>query len=137
MKIPEDFQVAEDDMEKPTNLKELIKAYVDFHKNKKKVEKVDKLMKGLEQGEDILQISHDFLLARGEPDNLKDLIKAYVQFHTNGKVDELLDGFEKYKIESDGSLQSIAQDFQLALSFCFLRTDMKDDPDKKTISLNI
>ena len=43
MKIPEDFQVAEDDMEKPTNLKELIKAYVDFHKNKKKVEKVDKL----------------------------------------------------------------------------------------------
>ena len=126
-------------MEKPTNLKELIKAYVDFHKNKKKVEKVDKLMKGLEQGEDILQISHDFLVPRAsEPDNLKDLIKAYVQFHANeSKVDELLDGFEKYKIESDKSLLSIAQDFELALSFSFFRTGMTDDPDKTTISLNI
>ena len=51
-----------------------------------KKKKVDNLLKVLENGEDFLQISQDFMVARSEQtDNFKELIKGWydAQFHTS------------------------------------------------------
>ena len=124
-------------MEKPpTNLKEQIKARIDFQTSE---EKVQKLLTGVKSYKGFLKRADDFMLANNEPDNFKDLIKAHVQLHiSDQRVEKLLDGFEDYKIESDACLLKISHTFQLALSFSFFRSGMDDESEgARTVSLSV
>ena len=102
------------------------------------MEKVGKLLTGVEKYDDFLKRSEDFQLGTCEPENFKDLIKDYVQCHTSeDEINNLLEGFEKYDIKTNKGWKDLSQIFKLTLSFSFFRTGMDDDSDGTTVSLNI